>query len=182
MASKVFFDLRKTTSSPSNKSSSDLMARDGYRIDYEAMGAHIVALHKAARNHEINICRVLFDPRLQPYLYKVCYGGYLERNMQIPNGGHGYAMTSTIMWTWWWMQNHRGPTNSKNGVWYHIPTWWGIPRTNADQVLIAQDIVEGLEAALEQFREIAADLGRASNKEGLSTAGVIVFALRGSYA
>lgn len=84
MASKVFFDLRKTTSSPSNKSSSDLMARDGYRIDYEAMGAHIVALHEAARNHEINICRVLFDPRLQPYLYKTRYGGYLERNMQIP--------------------------------------------------------------------------------------------------
>lgn len=56
-----------------------------YQIDYEALGAHIVALHKAARAHGVGIWRVLFDPKLQPYLYKTRYGDYIRSNIEIPS-------------------------------------------------------------------------------------------------
>lgn len=55
-----------------------------YRIDYEALGAHIVALHKAARKHGVGIWRVIFDPMLQPHLYKTGYGEYIRRSIEIP--------------------------------------------------------------------------------------------------
>ncbi len=57
---------------------------DKYTIDYESLGAHIVALHKAAKNHNIGIWRVLFAPDLQPYLYKTKYGEYIKNHIQIP--------------------------------------------------------------------------------------------------
>jgi penicillin-insensitive murein endopeptidase len=57
---------------------------DQYRIDFEALGAHIVALHKAALKHGISVRRVLFDPRLQPALYKTHFGEYITKNIQIP--------------------------------------------------------------------------------------------------
>ena len=38
------------------------------KIDFEAMGAHLLALDQAARTHGIRIQRVIFDPRLQPRL------------------------------------------------------------------------------------------------------------------
>ncbi|UCG79539.1 MAG: penicillin-insensitive murein endopeptidase [Nitrospirota bacterium] len=55
-----------------------------YRIDFEAMGAHIVALHKAAKNSGIGIQRVLFDPALQRYIYASSYGAYIRRNIKMP--------------------------------------------------------------------------------------------------
>jgi len=55
-----------------------------YRIDFEAMAAHIVALHKTAEKSGIGIWRVLFDPKLQPYLYQTAYGDYIKRNITIP--------------------------------------------------------------------------------------------------
>ena len=55
-----------------------------YRIDFEALGAHIVALHKAAEIHAVGIRRVLFDPQLQPLLYNTRYGDYIRRNIEIP--------------------------------------------------------------------------------------------------
>jgi penicillin-insensitive murein endopeptidase len=55
-----------------------------YQIDYEALGAHMVALHKAARSHGMGIWRVLFDPRLQSYLYATRYGEYIRSNIEIP--------------------------------------------------------------------------------------------------
>ena len=55
-----------------------------YRIDFEALGAHIVALHKAARAHDVEIWRVLFDPGLQPLLYDTQYGDYIRRNIEMP--------------------------------------------------------------------------------------------------
>lgn len=60
-------------------------AYEGYTIDYDAMGAHIVALHKAAKEKQVDIWRVLFDPKLQPYLYKTKYGNYIKSNIKIPN-------------------------------------------------------------------------------------------------
>lgn len=55
-----------------------------YRIDFEAFGAHIVALHKAARRHGVGIWRILFDPALQSYLYETRYGDYIRSNIEIP--------------------------------------------------------------------------------------------------
>jgi penicillin-insensitive murein endopeptidase len=39
-----------------------------YRIDFEAMASHILALKNAARDHGVGIWRVIFDPQLQPHL------------------------------------------------------------------------------------------------------------------
>lgn len=57
---------------------------DKYRIDFAALGAHIVALHKAALKNDIEIWRVLFAPDLQPALYATEYGEYLKNNIFIP--------------------------------------------------------------------------------------------------
>jgi penicillin-insensitive murein endopeptidase len=57
---------------------------ENYQIDYEALGAHIVALHRSAKSHGTGIWRVLFVPRLQPYLYKTKYGDYIRSNVTIP--------------------------------------------------------------------------------------------------
>ncbi|MCI5125299.1 MAG: replication initiation protein [Candidatus Electrothrix sp. AR5] len=55
---------------------------DEYRIDYEALAAHIVALHKAAKEKSVGVWRVIFDPKLQPYLMTTQYGEYLKANVQ----------------------------------------------------------------------------------------------------
>ena len=56
----------------------------GYRIDFEALGAHIVALDRAAKQHGIGLWRVLFDPALQPHLYRTRYGSYIREHVTIP--------------------------------------------------------------------------------------------------
>ena len=55
-----------------------------YRIDFDALGAKIVALHKSAGRHGINVRRILFDPRLQPYLYATRHGDYIRSHVHIP--------------------------------------------------------------------------------------------------
>ncbi len=55
---------------------------DEWRIDYEAMAAHIVALHKASVKRGYNLWRVIFAPELQPHLYKTQYGSYLAKHIQ----------------------------------------------------------------------------------------------------
>lgn len=55
-----------------------------YQIDYEALGAHLVALHKTAQQHGGGIWRVLFDPQLQSFLYKTSHGDYIKKNIKIP--------------------------------------------------------------------------------------------------
>jgi penicillin-insensitive murein endopeptidase len=52
-----------------------------YTIDYETMAAHISSLHKKAKEKGANIWRVIFDPKLQPYLFKTKYGKYLKTNI-----------------------------------------------------------------------------------------------------
>ena len=56
---------------------------DDYSIDYEALGAHIVALHKAAISRNIKIWRVIFDPQLQPQLLKTQYGAYIKKHITL---------------------------------------------------------------------------------------------------
>lgn len=51
-------------------------------IDYEAMAAHIVALHKEAKLSNVDIWRVIFDPQLQPNLFKTTSGDYLKKHIQ----------------------------------------------------------------------------------------------------
>ncbi|WP_230425612.1 penicillin-insensitive murein endopeptidase [Spartinivicinus ruber] len=53
-----------------------------YKIDYGALAAHLVALHKAAGKQGHDIWRVIFDPSLQPHLFKTKYGSYLRNNIQ----------------------------------------------------------------------------------------------------
>ncbi len=55
---------------------------DGLTIDYEAMAAHIVALHKESKARGFDLWRVLFDPDLQPELFRTKKGAYLKRNIQ----------------------------------------------------------------------------------------------------
>lgn len=54
---------------------------DEYRIDYDALAAHLVELHKATRAQGIGIWRVIFDPKLQPYLFDTPHGEYLQRHL-----------------------------------------------------------------------------------------------------
>jgi penicillin-insensitive murein endopeptidase len=53
-----------------------------YAIDYVALAAHIVALHKEAVNQGVDLWRVIFDPKLQPKLFKTPYGEYLKKHIQ----------------------------------------------------------------------------------------------------
>lgn len=54
-----------------------------YEIDYEALAAHIVALHKTSVEKGVDLWRVIFDPKLQPYLMSTKYGKYLEENIRL---------------------------------------------------------------------------------------------------
>jgi penicillin-insensitive murein endopeptidase len=47
---------------------------DSHRIDFEAMGLHLLALDQAARANGIGIRRVIFDTRLQPKLAATASG------------------------------------------------------------------------------------------------------------
>jgi penicillin-insensitive murein endopeptidase len=54
---------------------------DGYKLDFDAMAAHLIVLHKTAKADGIEIWRVIFDPKLQKYLFKTKHGRYLKRHM-----------------------------------------------------------------------------------------------------
>lgn len=55
---------------------------DGMSIDYDAIAAHVVTLHKQAKIHGHDLWRVIFDPELQPNLYKTKYAEYLREHIQ----------------------------------------------------------------------------------------------------
>lgn len=55
---------------------------DEYTIDWEAMAAHIVALHGQAVAQGFELWRVIFDPELQPKLLATKYGAYLAENVE----------------------------------------------------------------------------------------------------
>lgn len=54
------------------------------QIDFEAIGEHIVALHKAARKHGVDLWRVIFAPDLQDALYATSSGSYIRQHVRIP--------------------------------------------------------------------------------------------------
>ena len=53
-----------------------------YTIDYQALAAHIVALHQQGKLAGHDIWRVIFDPKLQPNLFETKYAKYLKANIQ----------------------------------------------------------------------------------------------------
>ena len=55
---------------------------DDLKIDYEALAAHIVSLHKTSKKLGYDLWRVIFDPKLQSNLFKTKYGDYLQKNIQ----------------------------------------------------------------------------------------------------
>jgi penicillin-insensitive murein DD-endopeptidase len=52
-------------------------------IDFEAIGAHLVALHRAARSNGAGIWRVIFDPKLQTFLLGTSHGSYISENIAL---------------------------------------------------------------------------------------------------
>ncbi len=55
---------------------------DGLTIDYDALAAHIVALHQQAKKLGYDIWRVTFDPQLQGNLLKTDHADYLKNHIQ----------------------------------------------------------------------------------------------------
>jgi len=55
---------------------------DGLHIDYEALAAHIVALHQQAIAQGVDLWRVIFAPELQFNLYDTQYAEYLRTHIQ----------------------------------------------------------------------------------------------------
>jgi penicillin-insensitive murein endopeptidase len=55
---------------------------EGLVIDYKGLAAHIVAIHKATKAHGHDLWRVIFDPKLQPYLMKTKYSEYLKDHVE----------------------------------------------------------------------------------------------------
>lgn len=53
-----------------------------YKIDYEAVAAHIVELHKQSRKLGYELWRVIFAPELQNNFYKTQYGTYLKKHIR----------------------------------------------------------------------------------------------------
>lgn len=49
-----------------------------YQIDYQAMAAHIDILVQTARKKGLRVRRVIFDPKLQPYLFQTRTGRSLK--------------------------------------------------------------------------------------------------------
>jgi penicillin-insensitive murein DD-endopeptidase len=56
--------------------------RSEYSIDFEAMGAHLDLLQQAAQKNHVNIWRVIFDPKLQPYLFRTKTGKNLKNKLK----------------------------------------------------------------------------------------------------
>jgi len=54
-----------------------------YRIDYDALAAHLVTLHQSAQKQGIGIWRVIFAPELQPNLYHTQYADYIRKNIKL---------------------------------------------------------------------------------------------------
>lgn len=55
---------------------------DDLTIDYEAMAAHIAVLHRAAVARGVGIWRVIFDPKLQPFLRRTAAWPQLDEAVQ----------------------------------------------------------------------------------------------------
>ena len=55
--------------------------RSDYHIDYESMATHLMLLHQQSVKLGYGIKLVVFDPALQPYLFKTGLGNYLRAKL-----------------------------------------------------------------------------------------------------
>lgn len=53
-----------------------------FKIDYDALAAHIVELHKESKKQGFDLWRVIFAPELQLNLFKTKHSDYLKKNIQ----------------------------------------------------------------------------------------------------
>ena len=56
---------------------------DKLEMDFEALAAHIVALHRAAHDRGHDLWRVIFDPNLQPKLLETSSGEYIRKHITL---------------------------------------------------------------------------------------------------
>ena len=56
--------------------------RKEYDIDFEAMATHLMLLHQQSVKQGYDIKLVVFDPELQPYLFKTRFGNYLKTKLK----------------------------------------------------------------------------------------------------
>jgi penicillin-insensitive murein endopeptidase len=56
--------------------------RSDYDIDYEAMATHLMRLHQQSVKHGYDIKLVVFDPKLQSYMFKTKFGNYLKTKIK----------------------------------------------------------------------------------------------------
>lgn len=54
-----------------------------YHIDFDALGAHLVALHQAAAHEHSKITRVIIDPPYHANLYASKHGAYLKQHVTL---------------------------------------------------------------------------------------------------
>lgn len=62
------------------------LSKNGQRIDFEAMAAHLLALARAAEAAGIGIRLVIFDPLLQRSLWRTSAGAELRRRLRFSRG------------------------------------------------------------------------------------------------
>jgi penicillin-insensitive murein endopeptidase len=58
----------------------------GYRIDFEALAAQMVAIDSAARAQGVEIWRFIFAPDLRKFLLDTSYGDYIRKNIRFMKG------------------------------------------------------------------------------------------------
>ncbi|PKF81673.1 replication initiation protein [Vibrio sp. vnigr-6D03] len=56
---------------------------DDLEIDYTALAAHLVELHKESKRRGYDLWRVIFDPKLQSGLFTTTYGPYIKENIKL---------------------------------------------------------------------------------------------------
>ncbi|MBT5231894.1 MAG: replication initiation protein [Methylococcales bacterium] len=55
---------------------------EGYRIDFDALSAHLVALHKAAKVLGVGLNRVIIAQEFKPVLFQASGGSYLQKHIR----------------------------------------------------------------------------------------------------
>jgi penicillin-insensitive murein endopeptidase len=55
-------------------------------IDFEAIAAHLHALHSAAEKNGVGLARVIFEPKYIPKLYKTEHGAFVKRSITFMSG------------------------------------------------------------------------------------------------
>lgn len=57
---------------------------ENIEIDFDSLGLLIKTLVETARKNNTKVWRVIFDPRLQPFLYQSKYGAWIKKHVLIP--------------------------------------------------------------------------------------------------